>query len=434
MKRRACRAAACVFCLAALLTGCAGRGGGTSEAGSAVSAQPETDTDGSVPEKTVYNLIDYGADPTGIQDSYPAFEKMFEAIGSKNNIEVKIPAGTFRLSQRYEIVAEVSGYYGLTFSGAGEETTQILCDNDTGGFLFRGVTTNVNLHFRDMTFVAPDDGCGTALEFNIPAHGVVNEREVNATNLLIRGLDYQTGYFNKGIVVSNAWWPTLTNVKVTDKYAIAPGVYQNMTHAIELNNCYSPTIKNCYVWGGQNGITVNAAGGTPEDGIITDTYCVANIIGINLNISDEQCEPNFKINNCHVDYRDTGILVKGVRQINIRSNVFYCADRDGSKWLNSTEPARDFRSKDIDLQFAQDVIISDNQFVEPSNDKRIGVYISPKSSHVWLSNNIFGMEGTCIVNESNGPCGTLSNNIFQDAWGFGRSANRLDDKTGTFVQ
>ena len=423
-----------LLCLALLLSGCAGGGQNSSGTADASGSAPAATT-GEGTDTTVYNLMDYGADPTGIQDSYPAFEKMFNDIGNKRNIEVKIPAGTFRLSQRYVINAEGGGYYGLTFSGAGEETTQILCDNDTGGFLFKGTNIyQVAVHFKDMAFIAPKDGCGTALEFDIPNPGVFNARQFNATNLLVRGLDYQTGYFNKGVVVNHAWWPMLTNVKVTDKYAIAPGVYQNMTHAIELNNCYSPTIKNCYVWGGQNGITVNAAGGTPEDGIITDTYCVANIIGINLNISDEQCEPNFKINNCHVDYRDTGILVKGVRQINIRSNVFYCADRDGSKWLNSTEPARDFRSKDIDLQFAQDVIISDNQFVEPSNDKRIGVYISPKSSHVWLSNNIFGMEGTCIVNESNGPCGTLSNNIFQDAWGFGRSANRLDDKTGTFVQ
>lgn len=55
-----------------------------------------------VPAPTPVDLdpVDFGADPTGKEDSSPAFVKLMAAAGQNRQIRIRIPAGRFLLAQR----------------------------------------------------------------------------------------------------------------------------------------------------------------------------------------------------------------------------------------------------------------------------------------------------------------------------------------------
>jgi hypothetical protein len=102
------------------------------------------------------NPVDFGADPTGKEDSSPAFAKLMAAAGKSRHIRIRIPPGRFLLSQR--VVLEASGNasnYGLRIEGAGEDATELLVDNAEGGIFFRGENISfMTFSIGDLSLVA----------------------------------------------------------------------------------------------------------------------------------------------------------------------------------------------------------------------------------------------------------------------------------------
>jgi hypothetical protein len=381
--------------------------------------------------------LDYGADPTGARDSSPAFDRLAKACAASRQIEVVIPPGRYRLSHR--VVWRASGNasnYGLRIRGSGEDVTELLIDNPEGGLQFIGTEiSRMTVTFSDFSLVALRPDAGTALEFDTANPGDQHSRQFNAENLLIRGERFDTGSFRAGVIVRNAWYPRLRNVKITDSYGPdRPAEGEWMQDAILLEDCYSPLITECYVWGGKTGLTYRAKWKGPEDGIVSQSYFVGNERGIVVSMTKDTTvweKPAFHISDCHINYRDCGVYLSGVRQATIHHCLFYCHDTAGAVFFGGGK-GRDFDPIDIDAAYASDTIIDDNLFTEPANPRRVAVRISPQSGYVMIRDNQFNHDGTAIRNESKLPS-YASGNVFGGRRDFSQALRHYDDRTGTLV-
>ncbi|MFA7369528.1 MAG: right-handed parallel beta-helix repeat-containing protein [Kiritimatiellales bacterium] len=393
------------------------------------------------------SIIDYGADPGGVQDSSPAFERMISAIGTNRHVQVIIPPGKFRLAKKVAFTADTNDeYYGLHIEGAGENVTEIIVDNAEGGIAFSGKeVTRLSVIVSDLSLVAGREGAGTALSFDTANFGVQNDRQFTARNITIRGERFDKGYFNTALHVRNTWYALFQNLNIFQQYGPAMGAKQHsMEYGMLLEDCYSPTVENCRVENSKYGLVQRAVKTEPEDGLITGSYFVGNVEGIvidNKKNPGEWPEPGFHIENCHINYRDCGIRMNGVRQANISHTLFYCHDHTGTPWFkyetavipggDETHP-RDYEPRDIDLAHSSDIILDGNIFTEPANPNRVGVRIGPDSGSILISGNQFNMSGTAIKNESADPSYSAGN-IFARKPGWNDGLKRYDDKPGKLV-
>ena len=388
------------------------------------------------------NPLDFGADPTERRDSSAAFQRMAEEIERRGlrHVRIAIPPGRFLLKRRVTFVARGNEPdFGMTIEGAGEDATELVVDNPEGGIRFLGVDINrLTFTISNLSLVAARDGAGVALEFDKPNPGVKHRRQFNAENILVRGERFDRGYFKVGLLVRNAWFPRLENVKVADRYGPGlTGEVYSMDCGILLEDCYNPLVVNCHVWGGKVGLIYRLERTHPEDGTIAHSYFVDCIEGIRIvrtHGTREWEEPGLHITDCHVNFRDYGITLFGVRQGNISHCLFYCHDTKGAAFFGGGRP-RDFAPVDINLEYASDIVIDGNIFSFPSNPRRVAVRIGRDSGQILIANNIFNIEGTAIRNESPLPSFSV-NNVFggrRNFWREGRS-RRYDDLTGSLVR
>ncbi|MFB2121631.1 glycosyl hydrolase family 28-related protein [Parapedobacter sp. 2B3] len=384
-----------------------------------------------------YNIVDFGADSTGVGDSSPAFDAILSAaIGSKQ-IEIYIPSGRYRIEKR--IVIDSTLFFGFNFHrgliirGVGQDVTELICDNNDGGLYFKGKTNLLSVTVRDMSIVANREGKGTAIEFDNVNPGDHHSRMLQVKDVLIRGEKHTTGYFQSGIKCYNAWYPSFERVEIAPRYGAGT---ENlfMDYGIFLEDSYSPLITSCYIWGKTDyGIFYRGNMKMPEDGIIDKTYIISANHGVYIDLKDypQWSEPAFRLTNSHINYRQNGIFLKGVRQVTISDNLFYCQNKGGSIYLNNTDPISAYESIDVNCQYASDVIIANNHFTEPASPKRVAIAIGELSAFVSISNNHFNFDALCIRNESTSPS-YASANVFGGKPDF-RAGNqtKYEDVTGT---
>ncbi|MDI9582891.1 MAG: glycosyl hydrolase family 28-related protein [Acidobacteriota bacterium] len=383
-----------------------------------------------------FSLRDFGADPSGIEDSSPAFARLMEAVGDRRQVRITIPPGTYRLASRVVLNAVGNAEsYGMRIQGAGEDVTELRVDNPDGGLQFHGTHINrLSFTVSDLSMVAVRENAGVALAFDTANPGDHHSRQFNAENLLIRGERFDRGSFNAGIAVRNAWYPRLDNVKITSVYGPRPAESDPMEFAILLEDCYSPLVRGCYVWGARNGLAYRARDKQPEDGIVRDSYFVGCDTGVTVDLKADTAqweEPAFHVETCHIAYRDRGVVLHGVRQANISHCLFYCSDRQGAAF-HGGGPSRDFDPLDIDLSYASDVIIDGSIFTEPANPRRVAVRIGPDSGYAIIHGNQFNLEGTAVRNESK-TASFVTGNVFGGRRDFSQGLRRYVDPIGTLV-
>ena len=393
------------------------------------------------------SLANYGADPSGVQDSSPAFERLISGVGTNRHVRVLIPPGKFRLAKKVVFTADTNDeYYGLHIEGAGENATEIIVDNAEGGIAFAGKqVTRLSVIVSDLSLVAGRESAGTALSFDTANFGVQNDRQFVARNITIRGERFDKGYFNTALHVRNTWYALFQNLNIFQQYGPAMGAQQHsMEYGMLLEDCYSPLVENCRVENSRYGLVLRAVNTPPEDGVVRSSYFVGNAEGIvidNRKKPEEWSEPGFHIDNCHVNYRDCGIRMNGVRQANISHTLFYCHDHTGTRWFKyetavipggDEKRPRDYEPRDIDLAHSSDIILDGNIFTEPANPNRVAVRIGPDSGSILISGNQFNMSGTAIKNES-ADSSYSSGNIFAGKPNWGDGLKRYDDKPGTLV-
>ncbi|GMK46704.1 hypothetical protein PghCCS26_38330 [Paenibacillus glycanilyticus] len=121
------------------------------------------------------NVLDFGADPTGVRDSSAAFKNVFrhivdavmpnpaaKAVGDRNlrgRIKLYIPEGCYRISQPEALLARLTvppgRTLGMVIQGAGKGLTQIYYTNDKPGrYLMSNLDRWMGVTISDLEFVS----------------------------------------------------------------------------------------------------------------------------------------------------------------------------------------------------------------------------------------------------------------------------------------
>lgn len=389
---------------------------------------------------TSVTVTAYGADPLGVADSAQAFEAAFRAAIPLRHVHVIIPPGRylFQRAAHFEVRGNAQ-WTGVHFEGAGENVTQLVVDNDEGGLFFQGTNTNrLTVELSGFSLIAHRNKAGTAVVLDKSNPGVKHNRQFMVRNVEARGETFGTGFFHRAFDIRNVWFPYFSNVTVADRYG--PAISNDdakMDCAFYLLDCYNPKFLTCHVWNGRRGLyygTTHEKSG-PEDGTISNCYFVGNEQGIVVQLKRETRrweEPALHITDCHINYRDRGIVLEGLREATISHCLFYCYDRKGSPFFKGG-PSRDYTPVDVDLVFAGDILLTGNIFTEPSNPKRIAVRISRDSGNVLIAGNQFNIEGTAIRNDSRRESFS-SGNFFRGRRNFSQGLVKYVDPTGSLVK
>lgn len=112
-------------------------------------------------QNNVLSVVDYGADPTGINDSTAAIQAAIDA--ANNNQTIYLPAGAYKVTASIDL----TGHEGIRLAGAGQRATQIVSTADAPVIKIAGSSTSVtnSTGVCDMTI----RGSGNS---NTSAHGV----------------------------------------------------------------------------------------------------------------------------------------------------------------------------------------------------------------------------------------------------------------------
>lgn len=168
----------------------------------------------------VANVVDFGADPTGTDDSYSAIQAAYDS----NAAIIQFPAGTFKVSQTIYIDR------GVIINGAGAQ------DGSGGNGQSAGISTTL-INYT---------GTGNCIDIvGSYTEGVSN---VHISNLMINGTSLADGglYIGSDVVVSKSTFKNLGIFEFTNTAT-------NKGYGVGIDNCIECIFENVYVHGCNDG-------------------------------------------------------------------------------------------------------------------------------------------------------------------------------------
>jgi hypothetical protein len=357
-----------------------------------LSSSVDPDEQNIVAETSVFNPLYFGADPTGVLDSSPAFNAMTDTLGDDRHSALYIPPGTYRLGSPWVIPAVGNAdQYGMQIRGGGEDVTCFLIDNPVGGIRFAGDTISMmQLTLRDFSIRAQQPGIGYGFWMDLPPTGVTQNRNLNILNVETAP-DFPTlgNFFVTNFNIHCSWYPKFENIRATDG-----------SYGLYMNDCYNPLIDSAVFSGTSTGLAHTRTVQFPEDGKIRSSFFRDCETGVLIDITDREesswAEPAFHINNCNFRCSETGILVDGMRQLFFSHNAF-------------ESPSPTAAPTDIRLHFANSAVLDHNFFFGESSTNRISIDIGEYAGYVSILGNQFDTDGTAIRNESVYPVAAKHN-------------------------
>jgi hypothetical protein len=171
----------------------------------------------------VANVVDFGADPTGVTDSYPA---VLAAYNSNAPI-IQFPAGTFKMSQTLYINR------GILINGSGAE------DGTGNNGQSAGVASTV------LSYIGTGHCIDVVGSFT---EGISN---VHLSNFMINGNVTADGgiYLGSGVTTTKCTYKNLGIFSFTNPAA-------NKGYGVGIGNCLESIFENVYVWGCHDGFNI----------------------------------------------------------------------------------------------------------------------------------------------------------------------------------
>ena len=190
----------------------------------------------------IYNVVGYGADPTGTLDSTAAIQAAVAAAGSGGI--VFFPPGTYNVSGTIWLNTPFSGI----LMGSGVNVTFINATSPTGDIF----VTNSNalpVTFRDMTFTAPSLRTGgyainrqqTPALLTVERCDFLNQYNcINASGILDVLRDVNINIYGNNAIYINGGGQILDNVVVNYSTCVTPtgtAIFVASTGSLILSNC-----------------------------------------------------------------------------------------------------------------------------------------------------------------------------------------------------
>ncbi len=260
----------------------------------------------------VYNVVSYGADPTGASDSTSAIQSAMSAVPAEGG-EVYFPAGLYKISASIGLP-----WAPVTIRGEAMDAVEIwqTAQDDVFyapfGYFYMALPT-----IRDLTFSTDIANTHTAIRLDYPNAGSVNECTGLIQRVTIRpkGHTVSGHAFKYGIDLNDCW-----NFHVRDCFIHgANDDYTKMTQAIHLGSkSLDVVISGVKIFGAQYGIVSD---GACEGGQFSDLTILGCDYGVYFNNSEQH--PWGVVANSHICAKVCGIKAVNRAQLTIDGNLIY---------------------------------------------------------------------------------------------------------------
>lgn len=243
------------------------------------------------------NVIDFGADPTGVTDSAAAIQAAINAVATSGGGTIFFPSGNYKTNSGITLVSN------LTLQG--ETGTVLKPSNSVPLWAYRGLSTN-NVKVKDLTF----EGTGTAYTDG-------NQQLLNissASNIEITGCTFKNARIS-GVVIAGCGNVHISNSNLNNNYLYGADIR---------DNSYNVTVDSCvFELNGNTGTaTSNFGRGLVlwqcSNSTVTNSVFNQNTeYGLRLysQAGDVNANRNIAISNCV--FRDNGTSATGKNDLYI---------------------------------------------------------------------------------------------------------------------
>jgi hypothetical protein len=318
-------------------------------------------------ETTIFNVIAFGADPTGATYSDSAFYSgtgtgAFEkAVASHQRFKIRIPAGTYKLKTQLPL-ALYNQSQGFSIEGDGAGATLLSWDPSLSAGNM-GIVITLNTSQGNVPDASPFSIRGFSL--NTQTNAVGTGLTISYTNSVVGGVgaainliediglsaNVNSGgpLWNQAIVLNNPYWTTLSRLVINTVGGVQCNISgTNSLDQLKFDNCaftnstgygidfemgstgfQTVTISDCAFVGGADCIHVGTSGGNsggPEDWILRDCYLNNRGSGsYAVNFDGTAGFERIWIHDCFFDYAsgmDGCLNINQSEEIKIHHNLF----------------------------------------------------------------------------------------------------------------
>ena len=305
------------------------------------------------------NVLLFGADPTGVNDSTTAFQ---DAINAGNSIYV--PTGTYLVSEL--LTATISSYPGLSIFGDGHSNSILLCS--TNGGLSITLTESTAVTVRGISIIQNGSGTtggnGLSIVSNVQNNGPVVLNDV----WIGYNPDGNTnGSFSNNLVLTN-----ISEGFYNGCYFTAAST--TTTHVTLQGQSSFPAINNkfvgCFIYNGNIGFLIGNGTLSYVQGVIIDSCVFVDNNGSCvywINDSSGSLADSLVVSNCLLNGNNNQITTSEVLHVQLLGN-----------YLSAAQTAGDYM---LDLNNPNDSIVSGNFFFANGSTTGAGIVVQGTASN-----------------------------------------------------
>lgn len=318
------------------------------------------------------SVKDFGAVGNGVTDDSAAVQAALNAaiasLASQRSATLYIPEGSYVLGSAV-IGSILVQEKTLNIVGGGVDSCCFMVTNTTGGILIDANNNKTAVHLKNVWFACEIPSAGTGFRYRqTPQTGPASRRMFTADNVTFRPtVRLSANYFDICLHVEGFYRPLLNSVVCW----LGQTMTAYATAICKMDSCYAMNLENSYFVG--NAITgISSVGGAEEGGWIAK--CIINGPRIGINLTRTGREPNFSLVNSHVNTREVGVYVNGIKFFTALDNLIYCKKYDESLDENNQPVTfKDFHLADCDAS----TFIGNSFRTSDDNLKRYHYFCSP---------------------------------------------------------
>lgn len=350
-----------------------------------------------------FDVVAYGADPSGIGDSAPAFQAALEALQTQGYGTLYIPQGVFRLGKRVGVTA---GSFVFAIRGEGPDRSVVQADNEEGCLQLIGTNRASQVSCRDLAFEPLRASSGTAFEFTMPSRGNRHNRSCIVDNLQVRSS--ATASFSAGLSLTGQWRSLIRGVGISGS-PLADGTGP-LKIGIDVSSSFSPRVENSSVTDAEQGILFLVDKGEGSDFVGNRLFRCRE--GICIRSANDGVEPQSSLVNNTFDCYDFGLRLESRKLVFVSENLFLNTLNDRADDADGVYADIRIALTNAAKQDAANTMIAGNRFEQGENPRRVMISLGYRASQVYVRNNYFDTRGTVLVNEYATANVVLENNIY----------------------
>lgn len=200
----------------------------------------------------IFDVLDYGADPTGATDSWSAIQSTFNASGNTDRGTIYFPPGTYTVSQRIPLLESASGFGSFRITGEGG--LSIITGNFADYIMGMGATASGGSsggHVIEKLTIINTNANGGGVRMGLTQGGTIRDLNITANRCI-------NTFNSDSVIPSEGNWEGSLEI-TTENCVCSPG--SNVSGSIGIMAFANGGILNCSMIGFDQGLVTSGGEG-----------------------------------------------------------------------------------------------------------------------------------------------------------------------------